>query len=113
MTGPQQLAGSGLAGSPGRSEPSWQGPSIAEIIYSLGGIGAMQRELEARSPQKEVGQARPGQPLSAHFLGHEACFPISCPRPWGISGLGACTRASVAGQGLCACWPCTHGPALG
>ena len=101
---PQPSCALGLAGCLGRCEPSWQGTSI--LIYSLGSIGAMQRELAAKTPPREVGQERPGQPQSADFLGHEAYFPISCPRLWGISGLGACTRSALAGQGLRGCQPC-------
>lgn len=55
MKGPQWLAG-----SPGRFEPSWQGPSIVELIYRLGGIGAMQRAGGKVSTKGSgAGKARP------------------------------------------------------
>lgn len=75
---------------------------MAELIYNLGGIGAMQRELEARSPQREVGRKgqaslcqptsramRPTSPSAALDLGAFLVWGPAQDLPW-------LDRASVA-----------------
>lgn len=70
-------------------------------------------ELEGRASHREVGRRGQAGPCQPTFWGMRPTSPPPCPGPWSISGLGACTRSALAGQGLCGCWPCTPGPALG